>query len=235
MTQWNYTILSFGRLHASRTILLTLLLVPGAFLTHEAYANADHGTEGAVVSDSAALENEYVRVMQNASLCTKAQTPGYGTRVIVALSDVSVESTKKTLALHRGEIVVFTADESYSTPRGEYFEVAFKLNHPPVKGPEQWIEPLKNDIVYSDDKLRIFQERLAPGDERDLHSHAQRVVVRLNAARLTDPRFHEAGSTKGSLQVPNTVKFAEPIVHVVRNVSDVPLFNVVIELGIPRQ
>jgi hypothetical protein len=31
--------------------------------------------------------------------------------------------------------------------------------------------------------------------------------------------------------VPNTVKFAEPMVHVVKNLSkDLPLFNIIIEL-----
>jgi hypothetical protein len=30
------------------------------------------------------------------------------------------------------------------------------------------------------------------------------------------------------------VKFAEPIVHVVRNLSDIPLFNIVIEFKVPH-
>lgn len=75
----------------------------------------------------------------------------------------------------------------------------------------------------------LFEESLAPSDARELHNHAQRVVVRLNSARLTDPRFNSEGTNKGSLQVPNTVKFAEPIVHVVQNIGDIPLFSIVIE------
>ena len=90
--------------------------------------------------------------------------------------------------------------------------------------------------MYEDDQIRIFEERLAPGDTRELHSHAQRVVVRLNNVQLTDPRTKPNGSPGGGIQVPNTVKFAEPVVHVVKNLSkDTPLFNVVIEFKIPSE
>ncbi len=100
--------------------------------------------------------------------------------------------------------------------------------------PEKWIEPLKNTILYEDEEFRVFEERLPGGDTRELHSHAQRVVVRLNEVQLTDPRYHEAGRSGTGIQVPNTVKYAEPIVHVVRNLSQAPLFNIVIEFKIPH-
>lgn len=180
--------------------------------------------------DSVAIDNEYVLVMFNSSKCGKAQTPGFGTRLIVALADLKVAGSNGNKNLKRGEIAVFHEKDSYKLPAGEYFEVAFKKDHPPYKGPDEWLEPVKNKVVYEDDQFRVFEEVLAPGDTRPLHSHSQRVVVKLNPARLTDPRFNEDGSKKGSLQVPNSVKFAEPIVHVVQNISEVPLFNIVIEL-----
>ena len=207
-----------------RLLVVLILVLSSAVVAGKAAQNPD----------SIALDNDYVSVMHNYAACTSARTSHYGTRAIVALSQCIIESGRGTLTLQRGDVAVFLIDESYKTPRGEYFEVAFKLGHPPLKSPEKWIEPLKNTFVYSDEQFRVFQERLEPGDERELHSHAQRIVVRLNAARLTDPRFHEAGSTKGSIQVPNTVKFAEPIVHVVRNVSEVPLFNIVLEFKVPH-
>ncbi len=184
--------------------------------------------------DSAALENAYVRVMQNVAACTTAHTPGFGTRVMVALTEMTIRSSRGSANLKRGEIAVFRAHESYTSPAGEFFEVAFKTNHPPVKGPEEWIEPVKNTVVYEDEEFRVFEERLAPGDTRELHSHAQRIVVRLNRVQLTDPRYHPEGTPGGGIQVPNTVRFAEPIVHVVNNLSTIPLFNVVIELKAPH-
>ena len=190
-------------------------------------------TESETMIDSVAIDNEYVKVMLNSAICSEAHTFGFGTRVIVALADLQVEGSSGNKKLKRGEIAVFTENESYKEPAGEYFEVAFKTSHPPYKGPEEWLEPVKNKIVYEDKQFRIFEEILQPGETRPLHSHSQRVVVKLNPARLTDPRFNEEGNKKGSLQVPNSVKFAEPIVHVVQNISDVPLFNVVIEFIVP--
>jgi hypothetical protein len=59
-------------------------------------------------------------------------------------------------------------------------------------------------------------------------------VVRLNEVQLTDPRTRPNGTPGGGIQVPNTVKFAEPVVHVVKNLSkDTPLFNIVLEFKVP--
>ena len=184
--------------------------------------------------DKVEIDNEYVRVLHNSAACPGPETSGFGTRIIVALDKLKIQSSRRTLELDRGQIAVFLRNESYQPPTGEFFEVAFKLSHPPLKRPEQWIEPLKNTIVYENEQFRVFEERLAPGDTRELHSHAQRVVVRLNNVQLTDPRFKPNGSPGGGIQVPNTAKFAEPMVHVVKNLSkDTPLYNVVIEFKLP--
>lgn len=188
-----------------------------------------------VKEDKVEVDNEYVRVLHNSAACTAQETPGFGTRVLVALNKLKIMSSRGTLDLDRGQIAVFLRNESYQPPTGEFFEVAFKLNHPALTRPEQWIEPLKNTIVYEDEQFRVFEERLAPGDTRELHSHAQRVVVRLNNVQLTDPRTKPNGSPGGGIQVPNTAKFAEPMVHVVKNLSkDTPLYNVVIEFKLPK-
>ena len=184
--------------------------------------------------DSVALDNDFVRVMFNSAACLNDLNPGFGTRVIVALEKVTIQSSRGTIKLERGNVAAFLSGQSYRIPVGVYFEVAFKTDHPPLKYPDKWIDPLKNKIVYEDVQIRVFEERLDPGDTRELHSHAQRVVVRLNNVQLTDPRTKPNGSPGGGIQVPNTVKFAEPVVHVVKNLSkDTPLFNIVIEFKIP--
>ena len=191
---------------------------------------------GVKLFDSVAINNDYVKIMSNSTACSNAHTAGFGTRIIVALEKIKVAGSKGNMEIDRGNVAVFKADQSYDTPKGAYFEVGIKLNHPPIQSPDQWIEPLKNTVVYEDDQIRIFEERLAPGDTRELHSHAQRVVVRLNNVQLTDPRTKPNGSPGGGIQVPNTVKFAEPVVHVVKNLSkDTPLFNIVIEFKLPVQ
>jgi len=183
----------------------------------------------AKLTDSVALENEFVKVMRHSTVGFSDNNAAFGSRVIVALSDTKILCNKKTKSLKRGDVAVFQVTEIYNITSGDFFEVAFKKNHPVPKGPEEWIEPSKNTIIYEDSEFRIFEERLEGGDTRALHSHAQRVVVRLNGVKLTDPRFHPTGTLGGGIQVPNTVKFAEPIVHVVKNLSKIPLFNIIIE------
>lgn len=179
-----------------------------------------------------ALENGYVKIFHNKAGFTSGSDENIGTRVIVALTDVVIKSSKGLQKLSRGGVAAFLKNESYDAPTGEYFEVGFKENHPPLKFPEQWLEPVKNKVIYEDDKIRVFEERLDAGDTRELHSHNQRVVVRLNEVQLTDPRFHENGTPGGGIQVPNTVRFAEPMVHVVKNLSKIPLFNIVLEFKV---
>lgn len=186
-------------------------------------------------TDSIEINNPYFYVLRNSSANVTADTSTVWKRVVVALNSVIIKSGKKTITLERGEIAVFQPKETYQVISGWFFEVGFKLNHPELKRPEQWIEPTKNIIVYDDPEIRVFQERLAPHDIREVHSHAQRVVVRLNLVQLTDPRFYKVPKPGTGIQVPNTVKYADPIVHAVKNTSDIPLFNIVIEYKIPHK
>ena len=182
--------------------------------------------------DSVALENAFMKVLRDGAACTLANTPNFGTRIIVALDKVKFKSNRGTIKIKRGEIAVFLENEFYDLPRGSYFEIALKKDHPPLTKPSEWVEPLKNKIIYENTEFRVFEERLDPGDTRELHSHAQRVVVRLNQVQLTDPRNSPNGKPGTGIQVANTVKFAEPVVHVTKNLSKIPLFNIVIEYKI---
>jgi hypothetical protein len=181
--------------------------------------------------DSVAIDNAYMKVLRDGAGCTLANTTNFGTRIIVALDKIKFKSNRGTIKIKRGEIAVFLENESYDLPKGSYFEIALKKVHPPLTKPKEWFEPMKNTIIYENDEFRVFEERLNPGDERPLHSHAQRVVVRLNQVQLTDPRY-SVGKPGTGIQVANTVKFAEPMVHVTKNLSEIPLFNIVIEYKI---
>lgn len=189
----------------------------------------------AVQVNAAVLDNPYLQVNQNNTFFTAANGTTIGTRIIAALDTLIIKSSKGNITLKRGQVAVFLQNESYQALTGQFFEIGFKINHPPLTVPEQWVEPQKNTVVYDDAQFRIFEERLEAGDTRELHSHAQRLVVRLNNVQLTDPRFHKEIKAGTGIQVPNTVKFAEPIVHAVKNLSNIPLFNIVIEFKIPHQ
>jgi hypothetical protein len=177
----------------------------------------------------AVLENSYVRVSRNAAPCAAAGTAGCGGRVVVALGAVRLGARK----MSRGDIAVFQAQESYPAPGGDYLEVAVKPMHPPVKSPAELIAPDKNTILYDGEQFFVFQENLEPGETRARHSHSQRVVIVLNQTRLQ--QWPDGGPPIFRDQIPDDVRFNEPVIHVVKTVGDKPLRNIVIEFKPERK
>ncbi len=194
--------------------------------------NLKIGKSPTEIKDSIAINNPYFKVVRDGALFSSSNTPNIGTRIIAALDIIKFKSSRGIINIKRGEIAVFNENEFYEVPKGSYFEIALKKNHPELEKLSEWLEPTKNKMVYEDNEFRVFEERLNPGDTRELHSHAQRVVVRLNDVQLTDPRVHPNGKSGAGMQVANTVKYAEPMVHVTKNLSKITLFNIVFEYKI---
>ncbi len=180
-------------------------------------------------ADVPALENDYVRVTRNGAPCASAQAPGCATdRIIVALSNVDVNSISGTRRLVRGDIAVFGPNESYVSPvGGSYFEVLLKAGRPSVLSPTENIPPEKNAILHDGDRFYIFEERLEPGNTRARHTHSQRVVIQLNPTRLQ--QWPEGGAEVLRDMRVDQAAFNEPVIHVVKNVGDKPLRGIVIE------
>jgi hypothetical protein len=199
------------------SIFLFALTAHYAVANSNSISNSNCVTFAVANKDSIAIDNPYFKVVRDGSLFSSANTPNIGSRIIVALDNIKFKSSRGKIKIKRGEIAVFTENEFYEIPKGSYFEIALKKNHPELAKPSEWVEPTKNKIVFEDNEFRIFEERLNPGDTRELHSHAQRVVVRLNDVQLTDPRVHPNGKPGTGMQVANTVKYAEPMVHVTKN------------------
>ena len=174
-----------------------------------------------------ALDNEYVRVTRNAATCPQATMPGCGDRVIVALDDLEIFVGYAKRNLARGEIVVFESARAFPPPTGEFFEVVIKPDHPPVLSPPEIIAPEKNAMLYEGGHFFVFAEQLAPGDTRARHSHSQRVVIQLNKTRLQQ---WPDGEPEKFVDIPiEQPGFSPPVIHVVKNVGDAPLFGIVIE------
>jgi hypothetical protein len=183
----------------------------------------------AVQPNPVALENAYVRVLRNTTRCAAAATPGCRDRVIVALGDIELRSDAGARRMSRGDIAVFQAGESYTAPTGgPYFEVTFKENAPPVQTPKEIIPPEKNSIRHDGARFFIFEERLEPGDTRARHSHNQRVVMQLNKTRLQ--QWPDGQPEIFVDIVPDNAGFNPPVIHVVKNVGELPLRGIVIEL-----
>src|SRR6185436_10808540 len=132
----------------------------------------------------------------------------------------------RTLA--RGEIAVFERGKAYAVPSGEFVEVAFKQGRPAVLAPPVRIAPEKNATLFDSDGLFVFEEKLQPGETRARHSHAQRVVVVINETQLQ--QWPDGAAEVLRQQVPDDVRFNPPVVHVVKNVGEAPLRNIVLEL-----
>lgn len=187
-----------------------------------------------VQTQAVVLENDYVRVARDDAPCASAAVPGCRDRVIVALGDVALGSGTARRTLKRGDIAVFTGGESYQPPvGGAYFEVAFKPSHPPVESPRELIPPDKNALLHDGERFFVFEERLAVGDTRPRHSHSQRVVIQLNRTRLQQWPEGEPEIIRDI--EPNRVAFNPPVIHTVKNVGDLPLRGIVIELKPERR
>lgn len=178
------------------------------------------------------LENAYARVSRNQAACA-ASGPGCEDRVLVALSDLVLETpTGPARRMSRGEVAVFRAGASYAAPRaGEFFEVVLKRNHPAVESTPVRIAPEKNSLLFDSPEFFVFEEKLDPGETRARHSHSQRVVVVINETRLQ--QWPDGAAELLRNQVPDDVRFNPPVVHVVKNVGERPLRNIVMELKGP--
>ena len=183
---------------------------------------------GAQSAAKAALENDYVRVSQDAAPCATAAAGRCEDRVILAMGDLTLKSGAAARSMTYGQIAVFRTGDSYEAPSGgAYFEVAVKPGHPPVKSPPELIAPPKNMIVFEAPAFFIYEEKLAVGDTRPRHSHSQRVEIRLN----NGPRLHQWVEQDGKVteSEPSIVNWREPIIHTVKNIGDTPLRNFILE------
>lgn len=184
---------------------------------------------GTLLQNAPVLDNDYVRVTRNGAVCASVQTAGCATdRIIVALSNVDVNSIHGTRRLVRGDVAVFGRAESFVQPvGGSYFEVVLKPDRPRVLSPKEHIPPEKNAILHDGDRFVVFEERLEPGDTRVRHTHSQRVVIQLSATTLQ--QWPEgAAEVRREMRV-DQAAFNEPVIHVVKNVGDLPLRGIVIE------
>ena len=179
-------------------------------------------------ADQIALENDYVRVTRDIAPCASADVPECGDRVIVALGDIELRAPGTVRTMKRGDIAVFTAGESHEPPTGGgFFEVDIKAAHPPVRSPAEIIPPEKNAVRFEGETFFVFEERLAPGDTRARHSHSQRVVIQLNKTHLQ--QLLDGAAPFVVETVPERPSFSPPVIHVVKNLGDLPLWGIVIE------
>lgn len=171
------------------------------------------------------LDNDYVAVHKNATPCASA-AEACGDRVIVALGTVLFENGE----MQRGDVRVFGAEESYSSPQGgDFVEVVLKRDRPEVRTSAETIIPENyNVILYEGERFRVIEGRLRPGDTRDRHTHNQRLIIYINGTRLR--QWPEGEPERMVDFIADNISFSEPATHAFENVGDESVRNIVIEL-----
>jgi quercetin dioxygenase-like cupin family protein len=169
------------------------------------------------------LENEFVRVWRNMAPCAAA-APSCGDRVFVALGSIEVSGQK----MERGDVIVFKSGERYSPPKsGDYIEVVIKPGHPKAIAPSAGTPPAPdNKILYDGKEFTIFEEKMEPGELSSRHSHNQRLAIFLNRTQVqqwTD------GKSETRELIPDVVTFRPAVVHVSKDVGNIPIRNILIE------
>lgn len=193
-------------------------------------AASGSGSGSAVAPAGAAdpvLDNPWASVHRGASPCADAG-PGCGDRVVVSFGEVEVtpgRGAAKRLAY--GEALVLPAGETYRVRGDDWAEVNVKTDRPPPAAPAETIPAGKNRRLHTGDGYFLFEERLEPGDTRERHSHAARVVLVLGATELQ--QWPDGAEEVFKTQVPGTIKFNPPVIHLVKNIGDAPLRNLVLE------
>lgn len=182
----------------------------------------------AAAAEDPVLDNPYASVHRGASPCAAAG-PGCGERVVVSFGEVVIHPAGDLpAALAYGEVFVAAAGEAYRIRGDDWAEVNLKPNPPPVEGPAEVIPAAKNLRIHTGDRYFVFEERLEPGDTRERHSHAQRVVLVMGATELQ--QWPDGSDEVFKTQIPGTIKFNPPVIHIVKNIGDAPLRNIVVEL-----
>ncbi len=180
-------------------------------------------TAAPALAAEVALDNAYVHVTRDGAPCAAAGTAGCGDRVIVAMGDIELAGKK----LARGQVAVFAAGQSYAPPAsGDYFEVAIKPDHPPVKSPPEMIAPDKNAMLWEGPRFFVYEEKLAVGDTRARHSHSQRVEIRLNQGPALEQWID---GVPNKVEPPSIVNFREAAIHITHNIGDMALRNIIVE------
>jgi hypothetical protein len=178
-----------------------------------------------------ALENEFVRVTRDQAPCAEA-APNCGDRVIVALSDLSLNDSK----MRMGDIKVLKAGQRYAAPTdGEFLEVAIKPNHPKVAALPPHTPPAPgNKVLYDSEDFTVFAEKMTPGEISSVHSHNLRVAIFLDRTQVEQWENVTAPPiTKGNIRelVPDTVMWRPAVVHVSKDVGTMPINNLLIEFN----
>ncbi len=87
---------------------------------------------------------------------------------------------------------------------------------------------MKSVVRLENDRLRVLELRLGPGETEPMHSHPAYLVVVLRPARM---RMTSAGGRVTELELaPGQISFSEATEHAGENLGETELHELIVEL-----
>lgn len=87
-------------------------------------------------------------------------------------------------------------------------------------------------VVLDNDKVRVIELQMAPGQSTGMHSHGDNVVVFLTGGAATQTMAD--GSTRTMNRKPGEVVWSDPVTHDTKNTGKATVHTLIIELKEPK-
>ena len=94
------------------------------------------------------------------------------------------------------------------------------------------VNPKTIHVTLDNDRVRVFEAKLEPGDKENLHSHPASIVYVIAGGRV---RSHtpDGKTSEAEMKAGDTV-YREPLTHWAENIGTTTLRLIVVELKTPR-
>jgi quercetin dioxygenase-like cupin family protein len=113
------------------------------------------------------------------------------------------------------------------------FGIALAAGAPPARAQDAAVVNAKTvHVKLENDRVRILEATLEPGDKEQVHSHPATVIYVISGGRV---RNHGTdGKTTDATLVAGDVVYRDPLTHWAENVGTTPVHLILVELKQPR-
>jgi quercetin dioxygenase-like cupin family protein len=94
------------------------------------------------------------------------------------------------------------------------------------------VNPKTIHVTLDNDRVRVFEAKLEPGDKESLHSHPASIVYVIAGGRVRN-HTPDGKTSEAEMKAGDTV-YREPLTHWAENIGTTTLRLIVVELKTPR-
>ena len=94
------------------------------------------------------------------------------------------------------------------------------------------VNPKTIHVTLDNDRVRVFEAKLEPGDKENLHSHPASIVYVIAGGRVRN-HTPDGKTSEAEMKAGDTV-YREPLTHWAENIGTTTLRLIVVELKTPR-